>query len=106
MGAALTLDAKVGGRGAENATEDAAHGVGAAKTAGSGDLIDGVGALLEPSGCGLHANALDEPGRRRAGLPQKDAGEVARAHGAAARERNNRQVVPQVIGNPRLKVAQ
>src|SRR5258708_28018947 len=93
MRTALAIRTKIGRRAAENADEDTAHGVGAAKTAGGGDLIDGVGTLLETCGRALDAKALDESRRRRAGLPPTDACDVARAHGAAIGERGNREAV-------------
>jgi hypothetical protein len=80
------LAAEVSGRAAKYPDEDAAHGVGTAETARGGDLVDGVGTLLETSAGALDTKALDESRRRRAGLAKEHAGKMAGAHRAAIGE--------------------
>src|SRR5258706_16157666 len=88
------------------ATERAVHGLDAPEAARGRDLGDaGLGGLEQP------ARALDplrlHVGRgRRADLPAEGAREVARTHARAPGERGHREIVAQVISDPRLHLAQ
>lgn len=90
----------------QHADERASHGLGGAEPAAAGDDVDGVVGLLEAASGGFETRRLDEPRRRGAGLLTEAAGEVARAHRCVHRERLDRQVGVEMLGDEVLHVAQ
>src|SRR5208282_6274732 len=94
------------GRHVQRADEGAAHRLARAKAAGGRDRVDAFGGFLQAAARGLDARILDEFSRRHADFAREHAGEVARAHRRAPRERFDRQVAAEMIRDRSLQVAQ
>ena len=93
-------------RHAEPARERAAQRLHGPEPAAAGDGVDRHDPGLEREPGALDAQRLDVGGGRHPGLGLEGAGEVALAHARARGERGDRQVGVEVVGHPRLQLAQ
>src|SRR5262245_28274806 len=100
------VGAVVPGRDAQGSAERPVHGLDGAEAGVAGDLGQPGAGGLEPPARRLDPRALDVDRRGEPQITPKRAGEVARAHPRAARERGHRQVLGRVVGDEGLEVAE
>src|SRR5229473_1461694 len=94
------------GRDFETADERASHRFARAEAARAGNRLDTLLRLLEPPPRRFDARLPDKVGGRRPDFADKDAGEIARTHRNAPRQRGNTQFGAGIIGDPSLDFAQ
>src|SRR5215212_6956100 len=98
--------AVVAGAHADASPEGPPHGLDGAEADLAGDRLGGHRPALEGDSGALDPRHLDVGGGRHPRLPSEGAGEVALAHARAFRQRRDREVAVEVVGNPLLQLAQ
>src|SRR4051794_9751137 len=91
---------------AQTAVEGASHRLDGAEAALARDRLELLGSRLEPDPRLTDAQRLHVRGRRHAELAAERAREVARAHAGLRGQPLDRQVLAEVVGKPRLQLAQ